>query len=372
MPGTSKRTTAGGGQHGRRQGARPAGRGSRGRNERKLAHRVSWSRRIGVAAALVLLIGAGLTFASGALDGRGGPRDGAARQSESPPPPPTLIAPNPSLTRLAAIDVSGVLPAGLRRGAAYRLRIFVNDRLARERGLPDEVDFTIGEVPLEEGDNEISATLVADGAEGERSAAIAVVRDSTSPSIRITRPEDGATVYGPTETLRGRTQPGASLELTSVGSGEAVAATVAADGRFEALLPLQVGENVFGLESQDPAGNRASTRLVVTRATSLASISLDISATELTLADLPSTVNVVALVRDELGRASDGAEVTFSLSPPNRGTTTFRATTAGGQAEWPDMLVAGDARAVGTWLVTVLVTLASGGELRGDASFSVQ
>ncbi len=372
MPGTSKRNTAGGGQRRRREGARPAARASRGRPERKLAHRVSWSRRIGVAAALVLLVGAGLTFASGALDGRGRPGDGAARQTEPPPPPPTLIAPDPALTRFAAIDISGVVPADLHSGAEYRLRIFVNDQLARERGLPDQVNFTIGEIPLGEGVNEITAALVGDGAEGERSASIAIVRDSTPPAIRITRPADGAVVYGSTETLRGRTQPGASVELTLLRSGEELSATVADDGSFEALLPLELGENGFTLQSQDQAGNRASTRLDVTRATSLASLNLNVSATELNLAGLPSTVDVVAVVRDELGRASDGAEVTFSLSPPNRGTTTYREITAGGEAAWPDVIVAGDGRAVGTWLVTVLVTLPSGEELRGNASFSVQ
>lgn len=321
---------------------------------------------------MVLLIGAGLTFASGALDRRTDTGDGASRPTAPPPPPPTLIASEPALTRLAAIDVSGVLPADLRRGTEYRLRIFVNDRVARERGLPDEVNFTISEVPLSEGENEITATLVGDGAEGERSAPITIVRDSTPPAIHITRPEDGGTFYGATETLRGRTQPGASLELSVVRSGEELTTTVAEDGRFEALLPLQMGQNVFALRSQDPAGNQASTRLIVTRAMTLASLSLTVSATELALADLPATVDVLAHVRDELGRVPDGADVTFSLSPPNRGTTTYRATTAGGQAAWPDMVVAGDARAVGTWLVTVLVTLPSGETLRGDASFSVQ
>ena len=376
MPGTSKRNAAGGGRSGRREGgrregARPAKRGSTGRGDRKQAHRIGWSRRIGAALALVLLIGAGIAFASGALDRATGIGDGTARETLPPPPAPTLIAMDPALTRLAAVDVSGTLPANLRRGTEYQLRIFVNDRLARERGLPNELNFTISDVPLAEGANEITAALVADGSEGEQSAPVTIARDSTPPAIRITTPDEGATVYGPTETLRGRTQAGASLVVAAVRSGEEVTATVAEDGRFEALLPLHMGENVFALHSEDLAGNQASTRLVVTRALSLASISLTVSVTQVAVSDLPSTVDIVAHVRDELGRASDGAQVTFSLSPPNRGTTTYRATTAQGDAGWPGMVVAGDTRAVGTWLVTVLVTLSSGEELRGDATFSV-
>ena len=320
----------------------------------------------------MLLVGAGIAFASGALDGDEGTGDGAQRQTASPPPVPTLVAPDPALTSLAAIDVSGTVPTEGRRSTEYRLRIYVNDRFARERPLADEVTFTVSEVPLVEGENEITAALFDDGSEGGLSAPITIVRDSTPPAIRIARPEDDATVYGATETLRGRTQPGASLELSLVGSAEELTATVAGDGRFEALLPLQIGENVFVLRSQDQAGNEASTRLSVTRAMTLASLDLTVSLTELALTDLPATLDVVAHVRDELGQASDGAEVTFSLSPPNRGTTTYRATTAGGEAAWRDMVVAGDARAVGIWLVTVLVTLPSGEELRGDASFSVR
>ena len=324
-----------------------------------------------MALALVLLIGAGIAFASGALDTRPRTGDGTPRETAPPPPAPMLIAPDPGLTRLAAIDVSGTLPADLRRGAEYRLRIFVNDRLARDRALSDEINFTIGDVPLAEGENEISAALVGDGSEGERTPPVTIVRDSTPPAIRITRPAEGATVYGATEMLRGRTQAGASLEITSVRPGEELTATVTDDGRFEAALPLRMGENVFALHSEDPAGNQASTRLIVTRALSLASLNLTVSVSELAVAHLPSTVEIIAYVRDELGRASHGAEVTFSLSPPNRGTTTYRATTADGQASWPGMVVTGDTRAIGTWLVTVLVALPSGEELRGDASFSV-
>ncbi len=265
-----------------------------------------------------------------------------------------------------------MLPPGLRRAVADRLRVYVNERLARERPVPADEAFRVTDVDLAEGENEIRAALVGDGGEGELSAPISIVRDGTPPAIRISRPESGATVYGATETLRGRTEPGASLEIVEEGAASPIVANVADDGRFEGVLHLHKGENTFVLRSQDPAGNRSSTRFVVSRATSLASINLTLSVEELALADLPATLDVVALVRDELGRASEGTAVTFGLSPPNRGTTTYRAVTAGGAARWPDMIVAGDSRAVGTWLVTVLAVLPSGEELREDATFSVR
>lgn len=370
MPGSSKRG-ASGGQKGRREGARPAPRGSRTRNERNLARRIGWSRRIGVATALVLLIGAGIVFASSALRDPGG--SGRNTGPSAPPPPPlTLVAPNPPLTRLATIDISGVLPTGLSPADADALRVFVNGHLERERGVPAEQEFTLRRVAIDEGENEIRGALVSAGGEAELSAPVVVTRDGTPPDISVSFPESGATVYDATEQVRGRTEAGANIELEAERSGEQLATTLSDDGRFEASLPLNMGENGFVLRSEDPAGNRSSTRFVIKRAITLASISLTLSATELALADLPETLTAIARVRDELGRTSNGAEVTFSLSPPNRGTSTYPTITADGQARWPNLIVTGDARAVGTWLVTVLVTLQSGEELRGDASFSVQ
>lgn len=371
MAGSTKRSAAtkGGGST-RRQGARPARRAGRARNDRNLARRVGWSRRIGVATALLVLVGAGIAFAGGALDNRSESAE-PGRSSGPPPAAPTLLAPEVALTRLAVIDIHGVLPADLDNAGSDRLRLFVNDELTREHEVPVEPNFTLNEVPIEEGDNLIRVALVGGWGEGESSAPILVIRDSTSPHIRISRPEPGGTVYGATETLRGRTEPGASLEINDERTNESVDAAVADDGRFETILRLDMGNNNFVLSSEDAAGNRASARLVVTRAASLASITLTLSVSDMTVGELPATIDVEALVRDELGGASDGAQVTFGLSPPNRGTTTYRSVTTGGRASWPNMVVAGDERAIGTWLVTVLATMPSGEELRGDASFSV-
>lgn len=324
-----------------------------------------------MAAAFVLMIGAGIALASGALDDRGSGRGQNARATAPPPPVATLITPDPALTRADAADIAGVLPDGLDRNAVDGLRLYVNDERVRERDLPSEANFTLNDVPLGEGDNEIRISLIGEGGEGEQSAPITVVRDSTSPEIQITQPEPDSTAYGGSETLRGRTEAGASIEVVEDGSNRPVAVQISGDGRFQATLHLELGNNEFVIRSEDPAGNKSSTRLAVTRAMSLGSINLSVSVDEVALADLPVTVNATAVVRDELGRAADGAAVTFSLSPPNRGTTTYQATTVNGQASWPNMVVTGE-RATGVWLVTVLATLPSGEELRGDASFSVQ
>jgi hypothetical protein len=291
--------------------------------------------------------------------------------SVAPPPPPALITPSALLVRSARTDLTVTLPSGLEREQAYVVRVYVNDSLVREQAVLADAEFKVRDVPLEQGANEIAAALATTDQEGERSAAVTVTRDDIAPLIRVSRPQEGATVYGPLETLRGRTEAGAAIEVVVQGTGEVLSSTVAPDGRFEAPLPLEMGENVFDLHSQDPAGNRASTRFVVTRAVSLASININVSEHDLTTAQLPTTVRVVAEIRDELGVEVDGAAVTFSVSPPNRATTVYRAVSSAGTARWPELVISGDQRAIGAWLLTVLVSLPSGGEIRGDATITV-
>jgi len=324
----------------------------------------------------VLLVGAGVVLANGTLNNRGG--NGSEPQATKPPPPaPALTAPDPALTREQTIDVAGVLPADLDPSLADKLRVYVNGDLQRERSVPGEPNFTISGLPIDEGGNEITASLVGDGGESPLSEPIAVTRDSTPPDIAITSPLPGSTVYEPTEVLRGRTEPGSTVEVADENGRRPLTTTVSPDGRFQSTIELAMGQNGFVIHSVDAAGNRSSTRLDVTRENSLASILMTVTAhglpvDQLEVANLPLRVDVDATVRDELGRASDGATVTFSLSPPNRTTVTYEATTSGGHARWQDLLVDGGNRATGTWLLTVLATMPGGQELRGDASFSVR
>jgi hypothetical protein len=326
---------------------------------------------------MVLLVGAGIALASSTLTDRGGGNGKRPEPTKPPPPALSLTAPDPALTREQTVNVAGVLPADLDRTLADELRVYINGDLQRERSVPDEPNFTISGLPLDEGENEISASLAGDGGESPLSEPVTVTRDSTPPDIIVSRPEPGSTVYEPTEIVRGRTEPGATVEVADENGGRPLTTTVSPDGRFESSVELAMGSNAFVIRSVDPAGNRASTRLEIQRDNSLASVSLTVfdhglPIDEIDVADLPQSVDLVADVQDELGRESDGATVTFSLSPPNRTTTTYAATTSGGKARWPNLLVDGGSSATGTWLVTVLATTPSGQTLRGDASISVR
>lgn len=317
----------------------------------------------------MLLIGGSIAFAGGALNDHA--RNTAPRATPPPPPPLTLIAPRVAITRADRLDLTVVVPVGLRQDQGYRVRVYVNGERVRERDLPTADRFVLEGVPLARGENSIRASLVGAGGESERSAAVSVVRDDEAPVIRISQPAAGAPVYARQVTLLGRTEPGATISITDVAAGDELDAALQADGRFSAELTLAMGSNRFVLSSVDTAGNRSSTRLTITRADSAASLTLAISPEEVVAADLPAQVTLTAVVRDEQGRLVEGATVTFSVSPPDRETTTYRAMTAAGRARWSGLtLDPGDAP--GTWLVTASATLPSGEELRQDGSFRLE
>jgi Bacterial Ig domain len=318
-----------------------------------------------LAAALVLLIGGSIAFASQGLNHAG--------PSPSPvgaPPPPalTLLQPASTVTRASSIDLTAIAPANLRNDQQYQVRVFVNDTPVSRMDLPNDGQFTVSGVPLSEGDNSVRVTLVGTGGESVPSSAVIVTRDDTAPKITILDPT--GRVYTDTDTLLGTTEPGADMQITD-DSGHVIASSVAANGRFSADLTLQVGDNNLTLRSTDPAGNHATTRVTVVRASSAASIDLTVTPTEVYSADLPAPIDLTVAVRDELGRpVVDGTEVVFGVSPPDQATTTYSATTVNGRAHYTGLTI-DPVDAVGPWLITALVTLPSGIELRDNSSFSL-
>jgi hypothetical protein len=286
-------------------------------------------------------------------------------------PAPQMLTPAVVLTRDSTIDLTVIRPSGLATGKDYTVRITINGEKALEQPLPDQEQFVMAGVPLTEGENSIRAALLDASGIGATSAALIVTRDTTAPTIRVTRPEPGSTVYTAADTLRGRTEPGATIAITDA-AGEAVAATVDAEGRFSADVTLALGANEWQISSRDLAGNVASTHVTINRTDSLATLTLDVSDDTLKATDLPQKLIATAYIQDERGQPIDGAQVTFSLSPPNATTLTYRTTSAAGKAIWSDVDIAGADDPHGSWLMTVLVELPSGTELRANKSISVR
>src|SRR4051794_15930778 len=222
MPGPS-RPSQSDGPNQRRAGAQRQRR-TRRQPATRHARRISWSRRIGVAAALVLLVGGAVAFASQGLRGQD---PGAANVGAPPPPPLTLLPAADSITRSDKVDLTAVTPTNLRHDQQYEVRVFVNDKPVGRMDLPDDDQFPISNVPLDEGANTIRVTLVGDGGESAPSTAVAVTRDDEAPKIKIIQPT--ARVYTDGATLLGTTEPGADIEITD-GSGRAVESSVDGNG----------------------------------------------------------------------------------------------------------------------------------------------
>ncbi len=348
-------------QAGRKGGpsaSRPATRQRRRHAARPSHFRIGWSRRIGAALGL-LAVGATIVLAGQTLD------DGSLGVTPEPSASRAALPPAPELSSTAAlvaaatIDVTVELPGGLSPPSAYRLRIYVNDELARERRLPRETPATIRAIPLDEGDNWVSAAIAGPDGEGLHSAPVHVVRDAEPPPIHVSEPPD-RTVHAPQVTLRGRTEAGSRLVVRNAGTGEAFELEIGADGRFELGLELALGANEVTLRATDAAGNRGRATIVLTRRQSKAAVTLEPRPSSVALDDLPETISLHARISGLHGEPADGARVTFSLSVPGQQTTTYTTSSSAGLAIWRGIRIPADGALAGQGLATIMVVLDDG------------
>jgi hypothetical protein len=330
---------------------------------------MSWARRVGIAGGLLLaVVSVAVAAQSISPGGAAGPSSTLSLGSVAGMSPPLLDAISNPVTA-SAIDVRGHLAASLPDDGTYRLRVYVNNRFRRDARLTAGEDrFVVGDVPLAEGENTITATVSAGGAETAGSAAITVDRDTTAPVIEITSPA-GTTVYGDTLLLKGTTEPGAQMTLTNRTTGASTDATAAQSGDFSLSLHLQPGNNVLDVGAVDQAGNRDQQRLTLMRTESQASVTLELSRDSYDLATLPQTISVVAHVIGPDGKPANDAGITFSISPPGQTTVTRQATTVDGTATWADFPLTLPGAQSGRGLVTALATLADGETVAGSSTF---
>jgi hypothetical protein len=287
--------------------ARPRGRA----NPRPL--RIGWSRRLGIVAAL-LIGGASVALASQALGpgpgGPGLPRPGSSgvaahTATAALAAAPELDPPASTLTREPRMTLEGRVADDLPRDGSHRLRIYVNGQLERDRRLPRRERFSI-EVPLAEGVNTVTAAINAPGGESLHSAPVEVTRDSTPPALADLEPASGTTIYADSVTVRGRSEPGASLRVSSRTNGQSTLVEVGPDGSFELQLPLLLGFNEIALEARDAAGNEATASLTLERRQGEPSVGLSLSRTAIDVDALPASVALRADVRDAAVGAHPG------------------------------------------------------------------
>jgi hypothetical protein len=340
--------------------------------------RLGWAKRIGIAGGLLLAVvsvavaaqNLGPGFEPGA---NGSPTaNSSAMGSIAGLAAPVLDA-IPGPVTAVSVDVRGSVSAQAAEGAdeaGYRVRIYVNNRFRRDVRLNSGDDrFVVGDVPLSEGQNSITATISAGDAETAGSAPVSVERDTTAPPIDISSPTN-TTVYGDTLLLTGTSDPGAHMTLTNRTTGSSTDSTAAESGDFSLSLRLQPGANVLDIAAVDPAGNRDQKRLTLMRQESQASMTIELSRDSYDLATLPQNITVTAHVVGPDGKPADGAALTFSISPPGQTTVTRQTRTVDGTATWNDFPLTVPGAQAGHGLVTALATLADGETVAGSATFS--
>jgi hypothetical protein len=322
--------------------------------------RISWSRRIGAALAL-LALGGSIVLAGQALDDGVDPasRPSAGPSREPLPPAPVVGQPAQTLIAATTIDLDVQLAGGLAPRSAYRLRIYVNDELVREQRLPRDEPALLTDVPLQPGDNWISVAVWGPAGESLHSAAVHVVRDDEPPPIHVSAPTS-RNVYTRQVVLRGRTEAGARLIVRNPASDENYELDVGGDARFEIQLNLAMGENVITLRAIDAAGNRSRATVRLVRLESSAAVTLEARPATLKLEDLPATVTLQARITGLRGEPVDGAQVTFSISVPGQQTSTYQTTSHAGLAVWRGVRIPRDGAREGHGLATVMVVLGDG------------
>ncbi len=215
---------------------------------------------IGVAAALLLLVGGSIAFAGQALDGK---RTANRPASSSPPPPaPALLAPGCPHPR-ANHRSDALRPTGLRVDQHTGCASSSTASRYGERPLPRGEQFVLGRAPARGGRQRAFAPRSSAPVARAR-ARPGIDRRATTcaPLIHVAQPQPDATVYTARRSLRGRTEAGADMRIVDVLTGRAAGPRFEPDGRFEAALVLVARREPAAVASQDPAGNVGRIRIV--------------------------------------------------------------------------------------------------------------
>jgi hypothetical protein len=278
---------------------------------------------------------------------------------------PLIERPSEPYTNQPAVDLVVTVPPDVVGDPATRLRLYLQ--------LPDQVaapilEIAIGStrrvvvpgVQLTDGANDFTATLVGPAGESEQSPLVTFVLDVAPPNIVLTSPKDGATVNRAAVDLVGKTQGRSTLVARNEANNASVTGLAGSDGAFKLNLPLETGTNGITITVTDPAGNVASTVMALQRGTGKLSARVSASPYQLSVKNLPTTIELSVLVTDPDGRPLEGAQVTFILTVPGIPALTSERQTGGdGRAAFPTRIPNG--ATVGQADLSVLVTTAEFG-----------
>ncbi len=292
------------------------------------------------------------------------------------PGAPTLVAPESPYTNVATATIAGTVPLEVVGRSDHRIRIYV--ALPDQEAVPvAEVpvgatpSFVVPDLPLENGRNDVSATVIGPGGESDPSAIVTYVLDTSKPKVTISSPKNGAIVNGATVTIKGKTQARATVLARNEANGTTTSGEAKSDGTFQLKVPIVAGTNGISVTATDLAGNVGTPAVVsVRRGSGSLNVALSASAYRVKVGNLPRTIELRVVVTDPDGRVLRGETVTFTLTLPGVPAITGESVTGtGGQAVFRTTIPKG--ATVGSGLATAFVDSAEHGEASGRISIAI-
>ena len=252
-----------------------------------------------------------------------------ARLVATPVPTQTLVPPTESpritpppqpYTNAKTVELEVSVPIEVLGDPTAKVRIFL--ALEGLEGAP-VVDVPVGNtsrmiVPfdLEEGRNDISATLFRAGEESDVSPIVTYILDLTKPKITVSSPKNNAAIDRPEVEIKGKTQANTTLVAQNGANGTSISSAADRDGEFKIALPLAAGSNKIEITGTDPAGNVGTKTLTVIQGSDEMGVRLTASRYNISVGSPPSSIQLAVLVTDPAGTPLADATVFFTLQIP--------------------------------------------------------
>lgn len=167
---------------------------------------------------------------------------------------PVLDAP-PQFTKDAALVIQGLVPS-FGRAADRKVSIALNGGAATVVPVDANGHFALSLI-LVDGVNQLVVALVTP-TDTVASTTATVVLDHAAPPLALTKPKNGDTVEGPSVTVEGTAEPGATVLVNDRN------VIVGQDGSFSESFSAPVGAVPITVIARDRAGNETKTELAVT------------------------------------------------------------------------------------------------------------
>ena len=237
--------------------------------------------------------------------------------------------------------------------------------------MPKTAGFDVARIPLSAGSNVIEAVAVLNGIEGERSASITVVRDTTPPALTITTPTPGEIMNGGSVAVTGKTDKDVEVQVRNETTGTIESGRSTTQGAFSIGITLRDGTNLLTITATDGAGNQSSKSVEISTSASVGRISIILNPGTIILSNRKD-FRITATATDSTGAPAANSRVCMYVSATGAEPSTPVCVTSdvNGRASW-SYAFPNNFNAEGTGFVTVSYELSVGDPLVETQTFRV-